>query len=170
MLLGVNPTRVLVGVTTGWLGQSIYLREIEGREACAPPPVNLETEKANGNLVRALIENGMVSACHDLSDGGLAIAVAEMALASEGLGAHLNEQTDLPSYAYLFGEDQARYLVATSYSDAVLTRAKTAGVSARIVGHATNDGRLTLTNDDSIPLCVIRSAHEDWLPKYMQGS
>ncbi|MDQ4061470.1 MAG: phosphoribosylformylglycinamidine synthase subunit PurL, partial [Pseudomonadota bacterium] len=62
---------LLVGETRGWLGQSLYLREILGREDGAPPPVDLGAELRNGDFVRGLIEAGRVTACHDLSDGGL---------------------------------------------------------------------------------------------------
>ena len=80
---------VLIGETTGWLGQSMYLREICGREEGAPPPVDLAVEKRHGEFVRKLIADGRVTAVHDLSDGGLAVALAEMAMAS-GLGATLD--------------------------------------------------------------------------------
>ena len=72
---------VLVGATKGWLGQSLWLREIAGREEGAPPPVDLAAERANGDFVRAQILAGTVRACHDVSDGGLLVAVAEMAMA-----------------------------------------------------------------------------------------
>ena len=77
---------VLIGETFGWLGCSLYLREICGREEGAPPPVDLATERRNGELIRTLCERGLIEACHDLSDGGLLVALAEMALAS-GIGA-----------------------------------------------------------------------------------
>ena len=72
---------VLIGATEGWLGQSLWLREIAGREDGAPPPVDLAAERANGDFVRAQILAGTVRACHDVSDGGLLVAVAEMAMA-----------------------------------------------------------------------------------------
>ena len=73
---------LLVGETQGWLGQSLYLREICGREEGAPPPVDLAAERRHGEFVRALIRDGLVTAVHDLSDGGLLVALAEMAMAS----------------------------------------------------------------------------------------
>ena len=102
---------LLIGETTGWLGQSMYLREICGREDGAPPPVDLIEERENGDFVRALILDGTATAAHDLSDGGLPVALAEMAMAS-GIGATLDDAPDdIPAHAYWFGEDQARYLV-----------------------------------------------------------
>src|SRR6202035_5305587 len=72
---------LLVGESTGWLGESLYLRDICGREEGAPPPVDLAAERRNGDFVRALIGQGLVSAVHDVSDGGLLVALAEMAMA-----------------------------------------------------------------------------------------
>ena len=77
---------LLIGETRGWLGQSLYLREICGREEGAPPPVDLAAERRHGDFVRALIGDGLVTAVHDVSDGGLLVALAEMAMASR-LGA-----------------------------------------------------------------------------------
>ncbi len=87
---------VLIGETFGWLGCSLYLREVCGRQEGAPPPVDLATERRHGELVRALCEQGHIEACHDLSDGGLYVALAEMALAS-GIGADLELPADCES-------------------------------------------------------------------------
>src|SRR5438874_13410668 len=100
---------LLIGETSGWLGQSVYLREICEREEGAPPPVDLAAERRNGDLVRGLIAKGVATAVHDLSDGGLLVALAEMAMAS-GLGAEL-EPPPMAAHAFWFGEDQARYVV-----------------------------------------------------------
>ena len=85
----------------GWLGQSLYLREICGREEGAPPPVDLAAERRNGEFVRALIRDGLVTAVHDVSDGGLLVALAEMAMAAR-IGAVL----EAPA-----GHSRARLLV-----------------------------------------------------------
>src|SRR5258708_37200483 len=81
-----SQTIILIGETRGHLGASLYLREIAGREDGAPPPVDLAAERRNGDAVRAEILAGRVSACHDVSDGGLLVALAEMAMAG-GIGA-----------------------------------------------------------------------------------
>ncbi len=72
---------MLLGETTGWLGQSLYLRETQGREEGAPPPVDLVVERRNGDFVRGEIVGRRIAACHDLSDGGLLVGLAEMCLA-----------------------------------------------------------------------------------------
>ena len=107
---------VLLGKTDGWLGASLYAQLILGHEKSdtamyAPPPVDLEAEKAAGTYVRRLIRDRRVSSVHDLSDGGLALAAIEMAFAS-GIGFALKGSADVPLYAWLFGEDQGRYLVS----------------------------------------------------------
>ena len=79
---------VLLGATAGHLGQSLWLREMAGQEEGPPPPVDLAAERRNGDFVRARILAGTVAACHDVSDGGLLVAVAEMALAGD-VGARL---------------------------------------------------------------------------------
>ena len=102
---------LLIGETQGWLGQSVYLRDICGREEGAPPPVDLAAEKRNGDVVRGMIHAGTATAVHDVSDGGLLIALAEMAIAS-GIGAQLlAAPAAIVPHAYWFGEDQARYIV-----------------------------------------------------------
>ncbi len=162
-----GETLVVIGATRGWLGASAYLRDILGREEGAPPPVDLGAERRNGEFVLTLIASRWVSACHDLSDGGLAMAAAEMALAGNtgcaleaGLPALTNE-------AWLFGEDQARYLIATRQPDLVLAAAAARGVPAAAVGRATADGALTLPGSNPISLAELRRAHEAWLPDYM---
>jgi phosphoribosylformylglycinamidine synthase len=159
---------ILVGETFGWLGCSLYLREICGREEGAPPPVDLATERRNGELIRALCAQGLVEACHDLSDGGLFVALAEMALAS-GIGADLA----LPdggetSTAWLFGEDQGRYLVAVARDKLAETerQAAGAGVLARRVG-STGGPALTLDGGDAISLDELAAIHQGWLPGLM---
>ncbi|MFQ5985135.1 MAG: phosphoribosylformylglycinamidine synthase subunit PurL [Alphaproteobacteria bacterium] len=161
---------ILVGATEGWLGASLYLREIAGSEAGAPPPVNLEAERSNGDFVRGVIEAGRVAACHDLSDGGLAVAVAEMAMAG-GIGAKVEIPEDgPPAHAWLFGEDQGRYLleVGADHADEVLAAAAATGVPARAIGVVAGDA-LTVGEAVSISIAELRDAHERWLPAYMDA-
>ena len=160
---------VLIGNTAGHLGRSLLLRQFAGRDDGAPPPVDLAAERRNGDFVRSLIRAGSVTACHDLSDGGLLVALAEMALAG-GIGAKLAETPDgLPALAWWFGEDQARYVVTTNAAEALLAEAQAANVPARLVGR-TGGTVLTLADGNSIPLTDLRNAHENWLPEYMAAS
>ena len=160
---------LLVGGDGSHLGASIYLREIEGREDGAPPPVDLAEEKRNGDFVRRLIRAGHVVACHDLSDGGLAIALAEMCMAS-GIGAVV-DIGDGPRHALLFGEDQARYLVSLAPAEAetLAERAATAGVVLRRLGVAGGD-RLAMGECLSVAVADLVVAHESWFPAYMSSA
>lgn len=153
--------------TDGWLGASLYLREIEGREEGAPPPIDLAAEKRTGDLVRGLIHDSAVSACHDVSDGGLLVAVAEMALASRKLGADVIAPEGAVAHAWAFGEDQGRYVVTSSDPALVLARAESAGVPAATVGTVTEGGQLTLNGTPLITGEELSRRHEAWLPQYM---
>ena len=156
---------VLLGETHGELGASMYLREILGREDGAPPPVDLAAERRNGDLVRSLIRSGQVKVVHDLSDGGLLAAAAEMALASD-MGITLKAEGPLPAQAWLFGEDQGRYLLGCVDAAAVLSAAVAAGVPAQMIGSA---GGRTLACESvfSLALDDLRGRHEGWMPGYM---
>jgi phosphoribosylformylglycinamidine synthase II len=160
---------MLIGATAGHLGCSLYLREILGREDGPPPPVDLAAERANGDFVRARIAAGDLSACHDISDGGLLIALAEMAMAG-GIGAHVDLPGDMPAHAFCFGEDQARYLVTLPkpQSQSMVSAAKAARVPARIIGQ-TQGNALTLAGGDTISLDKLKKAHEGFLPRLMNG-
>jgi phosphoribosylformylglycinamidine synthase subunit PurL len=159
---------LLIGESFGWLGSSLYLREVCGREEGAPPPVDLPTERRNGELVRRLCEDGLIEACHDLSDGGLYVALAEMALASE-IGADLQLPKDCDDGAgWLFGEDQGRYLVAVAPERvaAVTACAGEAGVLARQIG-TTGGAALTLDGANAISMSELAKIHRTWLPSLM---
>jgi phosphoribosylformylglycinamidine synthase II len=159
-----GDTLILIGETLGELGASMYLREVLGREDGAPPPVDLAAERRNGDFVRNLIQSGQVSAVHDLSDGGLIAAACEMALAS-GLGLALVSPLDIV-HAGLFGEDQGRYLVATSDPIAVSAAADAAGVPRFLLGGVEGDA-VAVEGVLNVPLDHLRTAHEGWMPGYM---
>ena len=163
---------ILVGDTMGWLGQSIYLRDICGREEGAPPPVDLVAERRNGDFIRKLIQDGIigVSACHDLSDGGLVLALAEMAMAGKtGVVIETLPET-IPAHAFLFGEDQARYLIVIPAAAIYTLRAEAAGAGVPITEIGTTGGEaLHLPGEAPILTQDLRRAHEGWLPEYMAG-
>tara|TARA_Y100001936_G_scaffold155131_1_gene151385 strand:- start:11279 stop:13477 length:2199 start_codon:yes stop_codon:yes gene_type:complete len=164
-----NQSIVLVGDTVGHLGASLWLREIAGLESGDPPPVNLDTEKQNGDFVRALIGDRLVTACHDVSGGGVLVALASMALTGDiGCTITLPEEcTD--NSAWLFGEDQARYLLATSDLSGLISRAEKAGIEVLALG-TTGGTALTVGGLPPISLEAMRDAHEGWLPNYMAAS
>jgi len=160
---------VLIGRTHGWLGQSLWLREMTGREEGAPPPVDLDAERKVGDFVRNLILTGQARACHDVSDGGLLVAVAEMAIAGN-TGVRLSTgPREIPGHAYWFGEDQGRYLVAVPDSATVLRAAETASIPAIRLG-TSGGGDLTLPDGGTISVAALRAAHERFFPSWMDGA
>jgi phosphoribosylformylglycinamidine synthase len=164
-LPGADQSIILIGETQGWLGSSIYLREICNREEGAPPQIDLEAERRNGNFVRETIRSAGITACHDLSDGGLLVGLAEMALAGR-IGAEIDAAPDMAGHAWHFGEDQARYLCVTDAPETLLSKAQNAGVAATVIGRT---GGSTLILPDGVTICLdsLRDAHEGWLPGYM---
>ncbi|RYF88938.1 MAG: phosphoribosylformylglycinamidine synthase II, partial [Caulobacteraceae bacterium] len=160
-----GDTLVVIGVNHGELGASLYLRELLGREDGAPPPVDLDLERRTGDFVRAQIVARTLTCVHDLSDGGLAIGAAEMALAS-GVGVTLDASSAAHAHPLLFGEDQARYLVAVADPAPLLAAAAAAGLHASIVGRAEGNA-FASKGLFSIELDRLRAAHEGWLPTFM---
>ena len=124
---------LVIGETHGHLGQSALLAEIFGREDGDAPAVDLDAEKRNGDFIRA--NRKLIRACTDVSDGGIALAAFELAEAA-GVGLHMDHQHD---DAFLFGEDQGRYLVACNFdaAEALMTAAGQAGVHVASVGKFT---------------------------------
>ena len=163
---------ILIGSCSGWLGQSIYLREIHGLEMGAPPPLDLDEEKRNGDLVRNLIKQGTVSACHDISDGGILIAIAEMALASVKdamfLGVKITNPTNIPDHAFFFGEEQSRYILTSPDANSILEIAKRHNVTTKILGKTTKHQELTIDKIGNISLQRCFEINERWLPEYMK--
>ena len=131
----------------------------------ASPPVDLAVERRNGDFVRFLIRSGKARVVHDLSDGGLACAAAELALAS-GVGVTLRASSTARAHPYLFGEDQARYLIAVADPGPILSAAEAAGVPASLAGTAGGEA-VASEGLFSVNLAELRAAHEGWLPGYM---
>jgi phosphoribosylformylglycinamidine synthase subunit PurL len=159
---------LLVGATQGWLGQSLYLRDICGREEGAPPPVDLAAERRNAEFIRLLIRDGLATAVHDISDGGILVALAEMAMASR-IGAVLEAPHGAIAHAFWFGEDQARYVVTAKDHVAIEQRAKAASVPISRIG-ATGGRVIALGDERPLPLEALIDSFEGWLPSYMAGS
>ncbi len=166
-----GDTLVLIGETVGELGASLYLREVLGREDGAPPPVDLTLERRTGDFVRGEIEAGRLTCVHDLSDGGLIGAAADMALASD-TGVVLDASSATHAHVFLFGEDQARYLVAVPNPQEVLAAAREARLHASVIGHAKGDAFASGhqgTELFSIPLKYLREIHEGWMSGWIEG-
>lgn len=159
---------VLIGEMRGDLGQSLWLREIAHREDGAPPVVDLVAERRNGDFVREQILRGAVHACHDLADGGLLVAVAEMAIAG-GVGCTLlKPRYDSPAlHAHYFAEEQACYILAVDDGVAMIEKAEAAGVPARRLGHA-GGNVLDLWGQTQIPVQRLKEANDQFFPQFME--
>jgi phosphoribosylformylglycinamidine synthase subunit PurL len=158
---------ILIGETKGHLGQSVYLREIEGKEEGGAPPVDLATEKKHGDFVRGLIEQSRVDTVHDLSDGGLLVAVAEMALKGD-IGADIGQASLADAVPFFFGEDQARYLIAAPFAEAekIVAEARAATIAVTELGK-TGGSDIVINGKDRVALSKLRAAHEGWFPRFM---
>jgi phosphoribosylformylglycinamidine synthase subunit PurL len=149
----------VIGDNNGHLGQSLWLRELHGREDGAAPVVNLAAEKAHAEFVRKLIDEDKVNAVHDIADGGLLVALTEMALAS-GKGCELEEIGD---HFTAFGEDQARYIVTSAVADTI----QAAGLRMTRIG--TVSGVAVKGPGFDVPLADIRAAHESFFKNWMEA-
>jgi phosphoribosylformylglycinamidine synthase len=159
-----GETVFLIGETHSHIGQSLYLREIHGKEEGAPPPVHLTAERRHGKFIRSVIAAREITACHDVSDGGILVAVAEMALAGD-IGCGLDIEGG--DAGFWFGEDQARYVVTATDPDALEQKLLDAGVPFVILGR-TGGKFLTIKGcGEQILLSQLRTLHESWLPHYM---
>jgi phosphoribosylformylglycinamidine synthase len=161
---------ILLGDTKGHLGQSIYLREIEGREEGSCPRVDLAAERRDGDFVRNLIEVGRVDTVHDVSDGGLLVALAEMALAGN-IGADIGVAGTPETIPFFFGEDQGRYLLTAppAEADRIEGELRHAGIVHAIIGKTISAKVLRVEREGELALSTLRSAHEGWFPSYMSG-
>jgi phosphoribosylformylglycinamidine synthase len=166
------------------VGQSLWLREIHEREDGPPPAVDLAHERAMGELVRELIANGFINAVHDVADGGILVAVAEMALAGN-LGVDLYGTEDFGDWSErrrlreedhkvvqrLFSEKQGLYLVTTPFeSDAFSKFMKDKDCPFAHLGQVGGD-TVSFTNwsDVEVPLDELRRANEAFFPNLMGG-
>ncbi len=159
---------ILIGESNGHLGQSLFAREICDQECGTPPPVDLAAERRNGDFVRTCIESGLVSCVHDISDGGLYAAVAEMALAG-GIGAAL-EAPEANTHGFLFGEDQARYILAVrpEQADKIIKQAAEASIHAQQIGQA-GGAALSVNGAHMVSLSDLRDVHEGWFASHMSS-
>jgi len=169
----IGNVAMLFVTSTVLLGQSLWLREIANCSDGTPPPVDLDQERKNGEFIRQLIDQETVDAVHDISDGGMLVALAEMALAG-GAGVTINPlDLNMPSAAFAFGEEQGRYLVSTESADRVRALASKAGVEAEIVAvfNGSDELRWFTTWREKewsrIALADLRAAHEGFFPRLM---
>ncbi len=156
------------GKNDGWLGVSIYQKHFGDDKIYAPPPIDLASESAHGSFVREQILAGKINAAHDISDGGLAVAITEMAMKS-GLGANIMVPELGQLHAWAFGEDQARFVVSTTHSTALISAAKDAGIEITKIGMVIGDSELKFGDRDTISLIELGAVFEGCIPSLMDG-
>jgi len=162
---------ILIGDNKGHLGASLYLKEVLCLEEGAPPPVDLKAEKRNGEFVSALIQGGQVDTCHDISDGGLAISLSEMAMSSK-MGADIMFKVKgVQNHGALFGEDQSRFIITVPMNLAaeVISKAVVANISALIIGDTGGD-RLKINNIIDISVSELNEVNQSWFPNFMRST
>ena len=164
---------VLLCHSQGHLGQSLWLRELYGREEGPPPAVDLAMERKTGELVRGLIADGLVSAVHDCADGGAAVTMAEMALAGN-IGFTSVIAPNLPPLAGLyFGEDQGRYVVTAHDMAEIAARARDVGIAAVPIGQTGGSDCCFRKQQDGsenkVSLGALRVASEAFFREWMES-
>jgi phosphoribosylformylglycinamidine synthase len=160
----------VIGESNGHIGQSLWLRKIAGREDGLPPPVDLARERRHGEFVREVIAQGLLTAVHDVADGGLAVTIAEMALAG-GMGCSVTNTYD--AVHEWFAEDQARYVVTTAMPEKLRQRLEASELYFGTLGTTGGeaivfDGRL-LDTCQELPLRDLREANERFFTEWMEG-
>jgi len=164
-----NDTVLLVGKTDGYLGQSIYAKEILNIISGLPPKVNLKNEKKIGDAIRDLININKLDTVHDISDGGFLVALTEMSI-SGGIGVkiHLDEKDVSPKF--LFGEDQGRYIISVPdelISD-ILRILESKNIFFQKIGK-TSGTKIIINNSEEIEIKSLKKIHEDWFNEYLKG-
>ena len=152
----------------GWLGASIYQQHHGDDGIYAPPPLDLVAEQKTGSFVRQQILGGGISAAHDIADGGLAVAIAEMAMRS-GFGADIAVPKTGNLHGWAFGEDQARFVVTTADSQALIAAAKEAGIEITKLGMVSDQGELKFGDNDTISIADLNAVFEGCIPALMAG-
>ena len=152
----------------GWLGASIYQQHHGDDGIYAPPPLDLVAEQKTGSFVRRQILGGGISAAHDIADGGLAVAIAEMAMRS-GFGAEIAVPKTGNLHGWAFGEDQARFVVTTADSQALIAAAKEAGIEITKLGMVSDQGELKFGDNDTISIADLNAVFEGCIPALMAG-
>ncbi|QIL03087.1 phosphoribosylformylglycinamidine synthase subunit PurL [Sphingomonas sinipercae] len=167
---GTGDVLVVIGLRGGHIGQSLWLREIHGRKDGAPPPIDLDWERRTGDFIREHVKAGALTAVHDVADGGLAVAIAEMALAGN-IGALVQPSGPGNAAKQFFAEDQGLYVatIDDGHLLSVLTGADAAGIPIEPIGRTAGQ-RLIFELADSdacVTLADLRAAHEGFFPKLM---
>ncbi|PPR16579.1 MAG: Phosphoribosylformylglycinamidine synthase subunit PurL [Alphaproteobacteria bacterium MarineAlpha9_Bin3] len=158
-----NQDIIVLGSTRGHLQCSIYAKEIAKIEKGCPPNINLDEELQHGKFILDLASLGLIDACKDLSDGGIGIALAELCIMSN-IGCEINSPKDNNICEWLFGEDQARYIVITNDSETIINKSKTMNIDANIIGKI--NGKYFTVDNNKISIEKLANIRNNWFHNY----
>ena len=158
-----NQDIIVLGSTRGHLQCSIYAKEIAKIEKGCPPTINLDEELKHGKFILDLASLNLIDACKDLSDGGIGIALAELCIMSK-VGCEIISPKSLNVNQWLFGEDQARYIIITNKSEVIMNKAKSMNIEAKIIGKI--KGNSFSLNNNKISIEKITNIRNNWFHNY----
>ena len=158
-----NQDIIILGTTSGHLECSIYAKEIANIENGNPPNINLEEELKHGKFILELASKNLISACKDISDGGIGIALSEICIMSN-TGCEVISPKEKNICEWLFGEDQARYIIMTNYSEAIINKSKEMNIEASNIGKL-NGKHLTI-NNNKISIEKLSNIRNNWFHNY----
>ena len=153
-------------INTGWLSNTVYAKIIAGRidaeNQGAPPPVDLMSELQTGQLILDCYKNQLINAVHDISDGGMLVALCEMMLAGN-IGAEITLPDNIDTHAWCFGENQSSYIIATSKADEFTKNAAQANIPYLRIGRSISQQELKISNGDIISLKELKHCYDTGL-------
>jgi phosphoribosylformylglycinamidine synthase len=154
----------VIGETKGHLGNSQFLSIIQNKELGSTPIINLDNELKNGKFTLELINQNLALSTHDIGEGGLLIAAAEMSLSSN-IGILINSERK--NHEYFFGEDQSRYLIEIDKKneEALNKLAREHNVKVECIGH-TAEENIEIKDIGKISIHALKTSHEDWFQNF----
>ena len=160
---------LVVGKTLGHLYQSEFFREVLEIKDGPPPEINLFNEKNNGLLIQTLISKKLVNSVHDISSGGILVALSEMCISGK-IGANIKvPRNNISLHEYLFGEDQSRYLIEINEKNnvEVIKILEKNNIYYEIIGKTQKDS-LYLNNEFNIKLNDLSELNSFWFRNYFK--
>ena len=157
----------VIGKTTGHLYRSEFFREVVKIKDGHPPEINLFNEKSNGIIIQKLISEKLVKSAHDISSGGMLVALAEMCIFGK-IGAKIKvPQDNISTHEYLFGEDQSRYLIEVNEKskDKTCNILKNNSIFFEIIGKTQKDN-LNLDKEFNVNLSELYQLNSFWFKNY----
>ena len=151
---------------SGWLSNSTYAKFISKKLGGAPPPVDLNSELKTGKFILDCYHNDLINAAHDISDGGMLVALTEMMLAGNN-GAEIIHPKEADPHCWFFGENQSSYIIATTKLKEIIKRSENANIPFSYLGRSSSTQELKISNGDIISLKELQNIYETGLTKQL---